>query len=323
MLVGRKTILVCVCLAIAAGFLRVSPAWAYEFSSSLRSGDSGGDVRRLQVRIAGWYSIGDRHYFPIDGDFGPATEGAVKAFEAFHDLKVDGVAGSEVFEILGRLEDKNGSTHHFDFSEFTQNYNPMCGAKANAYEGTFNGGMVAPARVKRHVRRLMWRLEALRAKAGAHPVGINSGFRSAAYNNCIGGASSSQHMYGTAADNRVAETTNRRARSLAKHSQVHGIGCYARLSHNHFDLRMDNKDLPSTRAFWWPKRNKRGNDLDSSGRPCWGEGGSRTATKGFSFSAVLAAVGDAVAGAGSLVPSVAEIHAFESAGEPSELVGAD
>jgi Peptidase M15 len=44
------------------------------------------------------------------------------------------------------------------------------------------------------------RLEALRHKLGDHPLVVTSGFRSIACNQRVGGASNSQHLYGTAAD---------------------------------------------------------------------------------------------------------------------------
>jgi hypothetical protein len=42
-----------------------------------------------------------------------------------------------------------------------------------------------------------------------------------------------------------------------------------------------------------------------------------------STASVIRAVAAALPGAGSVVPSAAEIEAFESAGEPSDLGGAD
>lgn len=69
----------------------------------------------------------------------------------------------------------------------------------------------------------MWRLEAVRKKGGRKSIGIISGFRSVAYNNCIAGARASQHLYGTAADNRMVGVKNRREREIAKRSQIHGI----------------------------------------------------------------------------------------------------
>ena len=295
-------------------------AHAYDFDRKLRKGSRGRDVKALEIRVAGWYSRGNKTRLVVDRKFGRKTVRAVKRFRDHYGLRVRGSAGRAVFRILDRLGDRNGSTRHFAWSEFTQNYNSSCSAQANSYAGSLRGGMVSPARVKRYVRRLMWRLEALRAKGGGSPVGINSGFRSVSYNNCIGGAGASQHMYGTAADNRVASVANRRARRIAKRSQVHGIGCYSNTTHNHFDLRIENRNLPSSRFWWWPQRDSYNRDLDETGRPCWGETRRSSSTR--STPRTIAAVRDRVPGAGALIPSAAEVRAFEQAGEV-DYEGAD
>ena len=260
-------------MVIAAAMIGVSagPAAAYTFTRTLQEGDKGPDVRALQVRVAGWYPQNGQEEMGIDGTFGPSTKAAVKAFQAFYGLEPDGVAGPTTFVVIDGLEDDDGSTLHFDWIEFKQKSNSNCSAKANAYAGTFKGGMVAPRKARKNVRRIMWRLEAMRARAGGKSIAINSGFRSSTYNDCIGGAGSSQHMYGTAADNRMAEVTNRYERDLARSSQFHGIGCYSSLSHNHFDIRIENKDNPSARFWWWPRQDGKGRDLASDGKPCFGE----------------------------------------------------
>ena len=249
----------------------------------------------------------------------------MRRFQRRYGLTVDGVAGPETFDVLASLEKDNRSTANFGFWEFRQNRNSRCGAQANAYANTFRGGMVAPRRVRMYVRRMMWRLEALRAKGRNNPIGINSAFRSVAYNTCIGGAGASQHMYGTAADVRQANIDNRTQRDNARGSALTGIGCYSSMSHNHLDLRLENPDLPSSRFWWWPAQDRAGRDLDYAGRPCWGETKTKAAADSeFSTTAaVLRAVSQAVPGAGSLVPTVAEIEAFKRAGEPSDLRGAD
>ncbi len=295
-----------------------TPASAYPFKRVLRRGSQGADVKALEVRVAGWYGRKDQTRMGLNRRFGLRTKRAVEALQAHYGLVVDGIAGPATFKVLSRLESGDGSTAHFEWGEFKQNFNSSCGAQANAYAGTFGGGMVAAGRAKRNARRLMWRLEAVRAKGGRRPIGINSGFRSVKYNSCIGGAALSQHMYGTAADNRMAAVSNRKERQLAKRSQLSGIGCYSSLSHNHFDLRLDNADLPAQRAWWWPQRDSKGRDLDATGRPCWGE---KLSTKtGFAASRALAAH---VRGVGSLVPTAREIEVFEAAGEVSELGPAD
>ncbi|MGH2811923.1 MAG: hypothetical protein ACRDI1_04335 [Actinomycetota bacterium] len=96
---------------------------------------------------------------------------------------------------------------------------------------------------------------------------------------------------------------------------MHGIECYSSTSHNHFDIRMENRDQKSTRFWWWPKRDRRGRDLDSGGGLCWGE---RRRTVTAARTAAAAAPRTA-----SPVPSVEEIEAFERAGEPDDLNGAD
>ena len=307
----RRTAIVIFLLAGLGMF--AGPAHAYEFTRSLGPGDEGPDVAALQVRVAGWFPQKNQSQMTIDGGFGPGTEAAVKAFQAFYGLEPDGVAGPSTFAVIDGLEDDDGSTVNFDWSEFWQNSSSGCSAKANAYAGTFGGGAVAPARVKKNIKRLMWRLEAVRAKAGNKTVAINSGFRSVAYNECIGGASASQHMYGTAVDNRVAEISNRRARDLARASQFHGIGCYSSMSHNHLDIRIENRKLPSSQFWWWPEQDREGRDLAYDGKPCWGE-------------SVRAAADGADAGArttSAFLPSESLLSEFEAAGEPADLNGAD
>ncbi|HEX2240603.1 MAG TPA: M15 family metallopeptidase [Actinomycetota bacterium] len=305
-------------LTVAVGALLAvcPPAHAYDWTRPLQQGDTGKDVKALQVRVAGWFPRSVQKKFPIDGVYSLRTANAVKALQSFFGLTADGIAGQETLDFLNTFEDPDGSTIHFDFKEFAQHENSQCSAQANAYSGTFNGGMVSKWTVKRNVKRLMWRLEAVRAKGGGKTIGINSGFRSVAYNDCIGGARSSQHMYGTAADNRMAETDNRLHRDLAKASQIHGIGCYASLSHNHFDLRIDNADLPGSQFWWWPDRDESGRDLDESSRPCWGEHDS-SASGGGGTNSSFAPVG------GSRIPSLFEVLRFAAAGEPSDLAGAD
>jgi zinc D-Ala-D-Ala carboxypeptidase len=295
----------------------MSPAAAYDWKRALRRGKKGADVRALQVRVAGYFPSWRQRRFHIDGSYGDQTATAVKKFEKRFGFKnPNGAAGRRTLRKLNGLTDRDGSTAHFDWSEFKQHSNSGCSAQANAYAGTFKGGKVSTKRVKRNVRRLMWRLEAVRRKSGRNPMGINSGFRSVSYNSCIGGSSLSQHMYGTAADNRIAAISNSRARHVAKGSQVSGIACYSNTTHNHFDIRIENRALSYAQSWWWPRRDSSGRELDESGRPCWGEGSS-TAT------ASMEAVRTATPGAGSLIPSVAEVQAFEEAGEPSDLGGAD
>jgi len=317
-------------VAVVLGMALAPVAHAYEFKTGLKPGRKGKDVKALQVRVAGWYPSRTQQTFVLNGSYGSKTSEAVRAFEAAYGRPVDGVASMMDLQILMNLESSDHSTRHFEFSEFMQHSNASCGSKANSYSGSFAGGMSSPRVVKRNAKRLMWRLEAMRKKGGSKPIGINSGFRSVPYNDCIGGARASQHLYGTAADNRMVGVDNRTERNIAKRSQIHGIGCYSSQSHNHFDLRIDNRDLDSGHFWWWPKRDSRRRDLADDGKPCWGEKSRTTTARGIgqplsrtTTALILREVGRAVPGAGSLLPSFAEIEAFVQAGEVDDLAGAD
>ena len=268
---GLRRLSCVIAIALGAVAFTAAPAAAYEWPKLLKEGHTGDDVRALQMRLAGWFPRNDRTFFAIDGNYQGMTINAVKRFQEHYGLTADGIAGRGTFRMLDSLEDEDGSTKNFEFDEFKQNSNSACSKEANSYGGTFKGGMVPARRVKNNVIRLMWRLEALRAKLGDRPIAINSGFRSVAYNDCINGATYSQHQYGTAADLRVLDVTNREGRDRARGSQLHGIACYATLSHNHLDLRMQNRSLPQAAFWYWPQRDEHRRDLSDDRRPCYGE----------------------------------------------------
>ena len=70
-------------------------------SRTLKRGCTGSDVRALQADlIALGYSCGS---YGADGDFGKATESAVKAFQHDHSLTEDGIAGEKTFAQLLKL----------------------------------------------------------------------------------------------------------------------------------------------------------------------------------------------------------------------------
>lgn len=71
---------------------------AAESPTVLATGMEGDEVRALQVDLAalGFYRG------KLDGDFGPKTEAAVRAFQAAHDLTVDGIAGRATMATLAR-----------------------------------------------------------------------------------------------------------------------------------------------------------------------------------------------------------------------------
>lgn len=201
----------------------VSPpkAQAYDWSRTLKEGSSGADVRELQIRVAGWAAnSASRTRIAVDGQFGPATKAAVKRFQSAYGLASDGIAGANTHKALNALEQSDGSTKHFNFSEF----HSKDGAK-------FTGGKVNSGTVKENVRRLMYKLEAVRKKAGDRAITINSGFRSISHNSNVGGASNSQHMYGIAADIVISGRSVSQTIGYAQTSGFSGIIRYNTFTH--------------------------------------------------------------------------------------------
>lgn len=64
----------------------------------LRRGARGTAVRELQTVLARWYPV---LRLRVDGDFGPATEAAVRHLQRNARLVVDGVAGPATYRVLG------------------------------------------------------------------------------------------------------------------------------------------------------------------------------------------------------------------------------
>ncbi|MBN1311986.1 MAG: peptidoglycan-binding protein [Anaerolineae bacterium] len=242
-MIKRLTVLVLLTLGLVLALLLVQhipSAAAYDLGTrTLQRGMKGDDVKELQIRVAGWAAdSAQQTYVVVDGDFGPGTEAAVKRFQRAYGLTADGVVGSQTRQLLNSLEDSDGSTAHFAWSEFYG-----CQGK---YGTDFSGGKVSSSAVKENVRRLMWKLEALRKKAGNSPVNINSGFRNTTCNTSVGGASNSMHLYGVAADIRVSGKTPYQVQALAKTCGFSGIGRYTTFVH--VDSRME---YPYGSQFWW------------------------------------------------------------------------
>jgi len=84
---------------------------------------------------------------------------------------------------------------------------------------------------------LLVALEDLRAHFGGHPVVLNSGCRCKAHNAAVGGASSSQHLLGTAADLNVSRQSPKTVADYlaSRYPNKYGIGRYA--SFTHLDVR--------------------------------------------------------------------------------------
>jgi zinc D-Ala-D-Ala carboxypeptidase len=235
----RRVILVFTLALLAVSLLPApEPAYAYYWPRTLKKGMSGSDVLELQIRVAGWAADSPTQtYVALDSVFGSQTEAAVKRFQAAYGLTVDGIVGSQTQSKLNELESTDGSTLHFNWSEFASH---DCGC--------FTGGKVSEATVRENVRRLMWKLEALRKKLGNNPVTINSGFRTISWNSAVGGSPNSMHMYGIAADINVANKTPYQEQSTAKTCGFSGIIRYSTFVH--VDSRIEY--TYGAQYWYWP-----------------------------------------------------------------------
>lgn len=176
------------------------------------------DISEIQtlLRDAGWP-------IRVDGKMGPTiekseTRQAVRDFQhgyTFIDLKVDGDPGSKTQDaLLDCMKNKDGRRagmcgEFFAFVEFK--------SKGNGW-------------IKVHPR-LVNRLDALRRTTG--PVHIRSGYRDPDHNRRVGGAKSSQHVLGTAAD------INGKSYDVCRDLGFSGVGIAGDGSVIHVDVRAE------------------------------------------------------------------------------------
>lgn len=227
-------------MAVIVPVLGAGDASAYTWTRTLSEGASGADVKELQIRVAGWAADGAaKTYVATDGAFGPGTKAAVIRFQKAYGLTADGVVGPATQSKLNSLEDAgDGSTLNFEFSEFYSK------------DGSgFSGGNVGSATVKENVRRMMYKLEAVRKKAGNNSITVNSGFRSLSHNAAVGGASNSQHTYGIAADIVVNGYSPTGVANIAKSSGFSGVIIYSTFTH--VDSRVEYPAYGAA-SYYWP-----------------------------------------------------------------------
>ncbi len=84
----------------------------------MRLGDKGDNVKNLQYRLR---KVLNRNVI-VDGDFGPATERAVKLFQSLYDLTADGIAGSKtqarLKQVYEAMFQQNSDMLHFGKRRF-------------------------------------------------------------------------------------------------------------------------------------------------------------------------------------------------------------
>lgn len=110
-------------------------------------------------------------------------------------------------------------SEHFSRSEFNQHRDPL------------------PIDQVHVDQRLIEKLEQLRKAIGNRPIKINSGYRSAGYNQKVGGAKHSQHLDGKAADITVEGMTAKELQPIARAVGFSFTQTYDHLPHLHVDVR--------------------------------------------------------------------------------------
>ena len=137
----------------------------------------------------------------IDGIWGALSKTATRAFQQDHGLKDDGIFGAatekKILAVIASSEapktqptpTPTPTADDWDDIEFfsKKEFRCKCGGRyCNGY----------PAEIDLKMGRYA---DEIRRRIGK-PIGVNSGLRCSQWNQIQGGASSSQHMYGTAAD---------------------------------------------------------------------------------------------------------------------------
>jgi zinc D-Ala-D-Ala carboxypeptidase len=234
---SRPLVRILTALALVAGGVLVSSTVnhasadaCFTWGRTLSQGASGEDVRQLQIRVAGW--PGFAGHVAIDGQFGPGTAAAVQRFQSAYGLGADGIAAAPTFNKIYSLQDADCTPIHFAYSELDQN----CG------RGGWSGGPLSATETRFNALKTMWQLEALRHALGDVPLTITSGFRDIQCNASVGGASNSQHLYGTAADLVGSPSLCRMAQEARSHGfgGIFGPGYPDHSDHTHVDIRTSN-----------------------------------------------------------------------------------
>ncbi len=176
--------------------------------SALKFGSSGADVTYLQQCLtAKGYGVG-----AIDGKFGVKTLEAVKAFQAEHNLVVDGIVGTKTWVALEQQETHISVKTYSLSKDGNQNISPNFKVKEFRCKDGSDKILIDTDFIQNYLQKI-------RDHFGA-TVTINSGYRTAAYNKKIDGAANSYHVKGQAFDIVVKGHT---PLEVARYSQSLGI----------------------------------------------------------------------------------------------------
>lgn len=161
----------------------------------------------------------------IDGVWGASSKSATAMFQSACGLSVDGIAGPITMEALKNAvangefasepqEDSWDSVRYFKRSEFAC----KCG-HCGGYPVEPDWGLLEV-------------LDKIREHFGA-PVKVISGIRCPDHNRVVDGAAKSQHLYGTAADIKIAGVAPTEVARYAETllPKTGGIGIYSKFTH--------------------------------------------------------------------------------------------
>lgn len=96
------------------------------------------------------------------------------------------------------------------------------------------------------------------------PVTVNSAYRCAAHNKAVGGASSSYHTKGQAADIIVKGVKPAEVAKYAESIGILGIGLYETDKDGHF-VHIDTR---TTKSFWYGQKNAKRDTFGGAKKPC-------------------------------------------------------
>ena len=171
----------------------------------------------------------------IDGKWGQLSEISTRSFQADYGLKVDGICGAATEKAL-----KHAITYGMPVKEsemiWDKNIKYFSRSEFRCKCGKCGGFPVEPS------WELLEVLDKIREHFGA-PVRVNSGIRGETHNKNVGGASKSQHLYGTAADIKVDGVSPTKVAEYAETllPNTGGIGIYSTFVH---------VDVRKTKSRW-------------------------------------------------------------------------